>query len=80
MQINSMHLKRLGVYGITRAHLFEPCVSAYVGAWMLRENIERFGPTWKAVGAYNASSPDKQLRYANRILAQWRLLQRAAGQ
>ncbi len=30
MQINSVHLPRLARYGITRAKLFEPCVSAYV--------------------------------------------------
>lgn len=78
MQINSIHLPRLGRYGITRAHLFDGCTNAYVGAWILRENIQRFGPTWKAVGAYNASSPDKQLRYANQIHARWQALQRAA--
>jgi soluble lytic murein transglycosylase-like protein len=78
MQINSIHLPRLGRYGITRAHLFDGCINAYVGAWILRENIQRFGPTWKAVGAYNASSSDKQLRYANQIHARWQALQRAA--
>uniref|UniRef100_UPI003F495E41 lytic transglycosylase domain-containing protein n=1 Tax=Cupriavidus taiwanensis TaxID=164546 RepID=UPI003F495E41 len=78
MQINSIHLPRLGRYGITRAHLFDGCTNAYVGAWILRENIQRFGPTWKAVGAYNASSPDKQLRYVNQIHARWQALQRAA--
>ncbi|WP_316157492.1 lytic transglycosylase domain-containing protein [Cupriavidus sp. BIC8F] len=78
MQINSIHLPRLGKYGISRAHLFDGCVNAYVGAWILRENIQRFGPTWKAVGAYNAASPDKQLRYANQIHARWQALQRAA--
>ncbi|BDB30082.1 MULTISPECIES: lytic transglycosylase domain-containing protein [Cupriavidus] len=78
LQINSIHLPRLSKYGITRAHLFDGCVNAYVGAWILRENIQRFGPTWKAVGAYNAASPDKQLRYANQIHARWQALQRAA--
>ncbi|TPQ29981.1 lytic transglycosylase domain-containing protein [Cupriavidus pinatubonensis] len=78
MQINSIHLPRLAQYGLTRDHLFNGCVNAYVGAWILRENIQRFGPTWKAVGAYNASSPDKQLRYANQIHARWQALQRAA--
>lgn len=74
MQINSFHLPRLGRFGITRTALFDPCVNAYVGAWILRDNINRIGPTWKAVGAYNAASPDKQLRYANQIYAQWRSL------
>ncbi|CAG9180260.1 hypothetical protein LMG23992_04188 [Cupriavidus laharis] len=78
MQINSIHLPRLSQYGLTRDHLFNGCVNAYVGAWILRENIQRYGPTWKAVGAYNASSPDKQLRYASQIHARWQALQRAA--
>ncbi|KJK22370.1 lytic transglycosylase [Burkholderiaceae bacterium 16] len=67
MQINTVHLPRLAKYGITRQSLFNPCVSAYVGAWILRENMDRYGPTWDAVGAYNAASPDKRLRYINRI-------------
>jgi soluble lytic murein transglycosylase-like protein len=67
MQINTVHLPRLAKYGITRQSLFDPCISAYVGAWILRENMDRYGPTWDAVGAYNAASPDKRLRYINRI-------------
>lgn len=75
MQINSVHLPRLARYGITRQSLFNPCVSAYVGAWILRENMARYGPTWDAVGAYNAASPDKRLKYINRIYS---TLQRGA--
>ncbi|MBY4898649.1 lytic transglycosylase domain-containing protein [Cupriavidus sp. AU9028] len=78
MQINSIHLPRLAAYGITRKHLFDGCVSAYVGAWILRENIQRYGPTWNAVGAYNAASPEKRLRYANKIHTRWQKLQSAA--
>ena len=78
MQINSIHLPRLARFGISRDRLFDGCINAYVGAWILRENIERFGPVWKAVGAYNASSPEKQLRYASLVHARWQKLQRAA--
>lgn len=53
MQINSVHLPMLSGYGITRAHLFEPCQNIKVGAWMLAKNINRYGNTWEAVGAYN---------------------------
>jgi len=67
MQINTVHLPRLARYGITRQSLFDPCVSAYVGAWVLRDCIDRNGPTWNAVGCYNAGSPEKRLRYANLI-------------
>lgn len=78
MQINSMHLRRLARYGIDRGALLDGCTNAYVGAWILRENIDRYGLTWRAVGAYNASTPSKQLRYVNLINSQWQALQRAA--
>ncbi|MGF6292721.1 soluble lytic murein transglycosylase-like protein [Paraburkholderia youngii] len=73
MQINSSWLPRLARYGIRREHLFNACVNAYVGTWILASNIKQFGPTWKAVGAYNAVSTQKQLIYANAI---YRRLQR----
>lgn len=78
MQINSAHLPRLARYGITRQQLLDACINAYVGAWILRANIDRFGATWRAVGAYNATTPAKQLRYANQIYTRWQSLQRAA--
>lgn len=80
MQINSMHLRRLARYGIDRSSLLDGCINAYVGAWILRENIDRLGPTWKAVGAYNAVSPNKQYAYVKRIYAMWTRLQRTSGQ
>jgi soluble lytic murein transglycosylase-like protein len=73
-QINSSWLPKLARFGITRQHLFDACVNAYVGTWILASNIKQFGPTWKAVGAYNAVSSNKQLIYANNI---YRRLQRA---
>jgi soluble lytic murein transglycosylase-like protein len=73
MQINSSWLPKLARFGIRREHLFNACVSAYIGTWILASNIKQFGPTWKAVGAYNAVSTQKQLNYANAI---YRRLQR----
>jgi soluble lytic murein transglycosylase-like protein len=54
MQINSRHLPKLRRYGISRADLFDSCVNIKVGAWVLAGQIERYGKTWRAVGAYNA--------------------------
>lgn len=76
MQINSSWLPKLARYGITRQRLFDACVNGYVGTWILASNIKQFGATWKAVGAYNAVSTNKQLIYANHI---YRRLQRAAN-
>lgn len=70
MQINSRWLPTLKQKaGITRNDLFDPCVNIHVGAWVLRGNMNRYGPTWRAVGAYNASArrPDLRERYARKI-------------
>jgi soluble lytic murein transglycosylase-like protein len=79
MQINTSWLPVLATKGISAQQLMDPCVNGYVGAWILRSNIERFGYTWKAVGAYNASSANKQLRYANNIYSIWQSLRSGAS-
>lgn len=68
-QINSIHLERLQRFGVSKQDLFNPCVSAYVGAWILAENFDRLGVTWDAVGAYNAATPAKRVAYATKIQA-----------
>lgn len=54
MQINSSWLPTLEKYGITTQSLYDPCTSINVGAWILAQNIQVFGNSWRAVGAYNA--------------------------
>lgn len=67
MQVNSSWLPRLARFGIDARRLREPCVSAYVGAWILADNIRRHGPVWRAVGAYNAHSPERQAIYVGKV-------------
>lgn len=67
MQINSGWLPALKRYGITREALMDGCTNTNIGAWILSNNIRRWGATWKAVGAYNAVTPSKQEKYVGRI-------------
>jgi hypothetical protein len=67
MQINSTWLPTLKRWGISQEDLFDPCVSADVGAWVLRSNFNSLGTSWNAVGAYNAVSHDKRKVYAWRV-------------
>jgi soluble lytic murein transglycosylase-like protein len=67
MQINSSWLPTLAKYGIGQRELLNACTNIDVGAWILAHNVARHGPTWKAVGAYNAASPDKQQKYVAKV-------------
>jgi soluble lytic murein transglycosylase-like protein len=68
MQINSAWLPTLARLGISDQHLFDPCVSTLVGAWILSNNFARLGYTTQGLGAYNAVSPDKREKYARQVL------------
>ena len=68
MQINSSHLGRLGTYGITKdALLNDACLNVKIGAWVLAQNVARYGNTWRAVGAYNAGNEDLRVKYAAKV-------------
>lgn len=69
MQINSRWLPTLQQYGIGRASLENPCTNIHVGAWILAMNIQRYGDTWEALGAYNAASHHKRVAYARKVLS-----------
>jgi soluble lytic murein transglycosylase-like protein len=71
-QINSWWLPTLKRYGIEETDLFDACKNAYVGNWILAQNISRFGFNWTAIGAYNASTPEKRDNYARKIYGEIR--------
>jgi hypothetical protein len=67
MQTNSVHLPELAQYGIAPEHLFNGCVSDYVGGWMYAKKVRKHGNTWTAVGAYFSETPHLRDAYARRI-------------
>lgn len=88
MQINSSWLPELEPYGIDRRVLLEqPCTNIQVGAWILAQEVARFGYSWQAIGAYNAgpitskmsqARRDRKLAqyqvYGEKVLARWQAL------
>jgi soluble lytic murein transglycosylase-like protein len=77
MQINTIHLPTLAHYGIGREELMSPCKNVYIAAWLLRQQINKYGNTWAAVGAYHSATPALRDQYANQIaniLRRWHIL------
>jgi len=66
-QINSSWLPKLKKLGVTEKQLYDGCVSAYVGAWILAHELNTHGATWRAVGAYNSPTEGNRRVYAERI-------------
>lgn len=54
----------LAKFGITDAHLLDPCLNVSVGAWILARLIARHGMTWEAIGRYHSSTPGRKENYA----------------
>lgn len=48
-------------YGINERKLWDACTNIMVGTWILSQEIDRYGLTWTAVGAYYAG-PYKEER------------------
>lgn len=64
LQINSVHLQELARYGIRASDLLNECVNVYVAAWHLKKQMDIYGNTWAAVGAYHSQNPKLRDQYA----------------
>jgi soluble lytic murein transglycosylase-like protein len=77
MQINSVHLPILATYGISSNTLMQPCKNVYIAAWHLRRQMNKYGNTWQAIGAYHSETPALRDEYAQQIAAilrKWKLM------
>lgn len=68
MQINSRWLPFLKQQGVSPQDLWSPCTNVMVGAWILAGNFARMGYNTRALGAYNSTRLDVQLKYAQQVL------------
>ena len=65
MQINSFWIRKIGWKHWKRA-VKDACYNIYVGAWILRQCIDRYGYSWQAVSCYNTGNGYSFL-YARRV-------------
>ena len=55
----------------------QACPSIEVAAWLLAQQMARYGNTWFAVGAYHSATPALNARYVKQIKATlmgWKVL------
>lgn len=76
MQIHSQNFSHLAQFGITPRQLYtDSCLNIYTGAYYLAIAFNRWGYSWRAVGAYNAgfreteAQENKRQKYAKEIQA-----------
>lgn len=79
-QINSTHMHRFGLDPVV---LLDPCTNLQWAAYVIRDNINRYGETWTAVGRYVGSPkvPTEVLQsYSWKIYQALHVLQRVRQQ
>lgn len=70
MQINDYWVPKLRKrFNISLPDIYEPCTNIEIAAWILAHNFVQFGYSWRAVGAYNAVTEWKRVRYINKVAA-----------
>lgn len=77
MQVNSFWLRK---YRLNPSDVLEPEINVRLGAFIMRDCLDRHGLTWKAVGAYHTGDPDRHAwrsyDYAVRVLNHYLKLKR----
>lgn len=79
MQINDYWVPKLRKrFSISLSDIYDPCTNIEIASWILAHNFVQFGYSWRAVGAYNAVTEWKRVRYINKVAANLKKLH--AGQ
>lgn len=69
MQLNSWWLNRLK---LTPEQILDPEPNILVGAWILAQELKRYGYHWKAIGSYHTpveKNPERARQYASKVLS-----------
>jgi soluble lytic murein transglycosylase-like protein len=64
MQINSYWIRK---YDIPHRAMLDPGLNIHMGCLILRQQIDRHGLTWMAVGRYHSGTPRLRDAYAKRV-------------
>jgi soluble lytic murein transglycosylase-like protein len=64
MQVNSYWIRK---YRIPLRLLLQPRSNIYMGCWILKQEINRYGLNWKAVGRYHSPTSWRAANYAKRV-------------
>ncbi|MDD5716923.1 MAG: lytic transglycosylase domain-containing protein [Sulfuricurvum sp.] len=67
MQINSIHLKRLSRWGITKNNILDPKINIYAGSWLLSEHIHKHGFNFEAIGRYHSATSEYKALWLRRL-------------
>ncbi len=75
MQINSIWLSKIRLYGYTSHQLqYDPCVNVKVGAWILSQNIANASTAWRGVGSYHSHTAILNQHYQTKVSEVYQLL------
>lgn len=71
MQINKYWLRH---FDFCPADIIEPRLNILLGAWILAQEIHRYGLNWKGIGSYHTPArinPDRARAYAHKVLKRY---------
>ncbi|MDD2356965.1 MAG: lytic transglycosylase domain-containing protein [Thiovulaceae bacterium] len=78
MQVNSVHLSTLKKNGIPIDKLLDEKVNIYMGAWVLKGCIGKYGFTSKTLNCYNGKINGNN--YYSKVLKNYDMLAKSSGQ